>query len=111
MHAGNVNFCVFSRSTDVEEADFLAAFLKAAELLRSDGFHFKGVLISPYSDGKAEVAYDFGNGLALSGGVTATNAEKGCPRVRLVDPAPFFTVCPLPRHSRSISFARKCPRE
>lgn len=30
-----------------------------------------------YSDGKAELAYDFGNGFALSGGVTATNADKG----------------------------------
>jgi uncharacterized protein (TIGR02001 family) len=29
-----------------------------------------------YSDGKAELAYDFGNGFALSGGVTATNAKK-----------------------------------
>lgn len=30
-----------------------------------------------YSDGKVELAYDFGNGFALSGGVTATDAEKG----------------------------------
>lgn len=37
----------------------------------------KGTSAGSYSDGKAEVAYDFGNGLALSGGVTATNAEKG----------------------------------
>jgi uncharacterized protein (TIGR02001 family) len=29
-----------------------------------------------YTDGKAELAYDFGNGFALSGGVTATNADK-----------------------------------
>lgn len=30
-----------------------------------------------YTDGKLEVAYDFGNGFALSGGVTATDADKG----------------------------------
>jgi uncharacterized protein (TIGR02001 family) len=30
-----------------------------------------------YTDGKVEVAYDFGNGFALSGGVTATDADKG----------------------------------
>lgn len=30
-----------------------------------------------YTDGKAELAYDFGNGFALSGGVTATDADKG----------------------------------
>ena len=29
-----------------------------------------------YTDGKVELAYDFGNGLALSGGVTTTDAEK-----------------------------------
>ena len=33
--------------------------------------------LGTYTDGKAEVAYDFGNGLALSGGVTATDADKG----------------------------------
>ncbi len=37
----------------------------------------KGTSAGSYSDGKAELAYDFGNGFALSGGVTATNAEKG----------------------------------
>lgn len=30
-----------------------------------------------YTDGKVELAYDFGNGFALSGGVTATDADKG----------------------------------
>ena len=30
-----------------------------------------------YTDGKIELGYDFGNGLALSGGVTATDADKG----------------------------------
>lgn len=30
-----------------------------------------------YTDGKLELAYDFGNGFALSGGVTATDADKG----------------------------------
>jgi uncharacterized protein (TIGR02001 family) len=29
-----------------------------------------------YTDGKIELAYDFGNGFALSGGVTATDAKK-----------------------------------
>lgn len=33
--------------------------------------------LGTYTDGKAEVAYDFGNGFALSGGVTATDADKG----------------------------------
>ena len=33
--------------------------------------------LGTYTDGKVEVAYDFGNGLALSGGVTATDADKG----------------------------------
>ena len=32
--------------------------------------------LGTYTDGKAEVAYDFGNGFALSGGVTATDADK-----------------------------------
>ena len=32
--------------------------------------------LGSYTDGKAELAYDFGNGFALSGGVTATDAEK-----------------------------------
>jgi uncharacterized protein (TIGR02001 family) len=36
----------------------------------------KGSSAGSYTDGKAELAYDFGNGLSLSGGVTATNAEK-----------------------------------
>ena len=30
-----------------------------------------------YTDGKLELGYDFGNGFALSGGVTATDADKG----------------------------------
>lgn len=30
-----------------------------------------------YTDGKVELAYDFGNGFVLSGGVTATDADKG----------------------------------
>ncbi len=30
-----------------------------------------------YTDGKVELGYDFGNGFALSGGVTATDADKG----------------------------------
>ena len=33
--------------------------------------------LGTYTDGKVEVAYDFGNGLGLSGGVTATDADKG----------------------------------
>lgn len=33
--------------------------------------------LGTYTDGKVEAAYDFGNGLALSGGVTATDADKG----------------------------------
>ena len=33
--------------------------------------------LGTYTDGKAELAYDFGNGLALSGGVTGTDADKG----------------------------------
>ena len=32
--------------------------------------------LGTYSDGKAELAYDFGNGFALSGGATGTNANK-----------------------------------
>lgn len=32
--------------------------------------------LGTYTDGKAELAYDFGNGLALSGGVTSTDADK-----------------------------------
>lgn len=37
----------------------------------------KNVSIGSYTDGKLELGYDFGNGFALSGGVTATNAEEG----------------------------------
>lgn len=33
--------------------------------------------LGTYSDGKAELSYDFGNGVAFSGGVTATNADEG----------------------------------
>ncbi|MEO7252688.1 MAG: TorF family putative porin [Casimicrobium sp.] len=33
--------------------------------------------LGTYTDGKLELAYDFGNGLGLSGGVTATDADKG----------------------------------
>ncbi len=33
--------------------------------------------LGTYTDGKVEAAYDFGNGLALSGGATATDANKG----------------------------------
>ncbi len=33
--------------------------------------------LGTYTDGKVELAYDFGNGLGLSGGVTATDADKG----------------------------------
>lgn len=33
--------------------------------------------LGTYTDGKAELAYDFGNGFGLSGGVTATDADKG----------------------------------
>ena len=33
--------------------------------------------LGTYTDGKAELAYDFGNGFALSGGVTGTDADKG----------------------------------
>ncbi len=33
--------------------------------------------LGTYTDGKVEAAYDFGNGLGLSGGVTATDANKG----------------------------------
>ena len=33
--------------------------------------------LGTYTDGKLEAAYDFGNGLGLSGGVTATDADKG----------------------------------
>lgn len=33
--------------------------------------------LGTYTDGKVEAAYDFGNGLGLSGGVTATDADKG----------------------------------
>lgn len=33
--------------------------------------------LGTYSDGKAELAYDFGNGVTFSGGVTATNADEG----------------------------------
>lgn len=36
----------------------------------------KGQSSGSYTDGKAELAYDFGNGLALSGGVTSTDADK-----------------------------------
>jgi len=37
----------------------------------------KNVSAGSYTDGKLELGYDFGNGFALSGGVTATNAEEG----------------------------------
>ena len=33
--------------------------------------------LGTYTDGKLELAYDFGNGLGLSGGVTATDADTG----------------------------------
>ena len=36
----------------------------------------KGLSSGSYTDGKAELAYDFGNGLAISGGVTTTDADK-----------------------------------
>ena len=36
----------------------------------------KGQSTGSYTDGKVELAYDFGNGLALSGGVTSTDADK-----------------------------------
>ena len=32
--------------------------------------------LGTYTDGKAELAYDFGNGLSFAGGVTATDADK-----------------------------------
>ncbi len=32
--------------------------------------------LGSYTDGKAELAYDFGNGLSLAGGVTGTNADE-----------------------------------
>ncbi len=36
----------------------------------------KGLSSGSYTDGKVELVYDFGNGLALSGGVTTTDADN-----------------------------------
>jgi len=69
--AGSKNSGYFDLSASFPLIDNLALNLHVGhQILKNTGG------LGTYTDGKAELAYDFGNGFGLSGGVTATDADK-----------------------------------